>query len=123
MTETVIDVIKMTLAHKEVNILEAATGKEAIEVATNNSIDVILIDIGLPDISGIDLLKKLQELDKMKNIPMIAVTAYMLKDEKDRFLTSGFSGIIYKPIDVANFAKQISSFFNKASQPSSTKPY
>lgn len=109
-----IDVIKIVLSQKGINVLYAQTGENALAIAVEEKIDVILVDIGLPDISGVDLLGKFKSLDKTKDIPVIAVTAYVLRDEKSLFHDCDFSGIIYKPLDISELPKQISSILSKA---------
>ena len=72
--------------------------------------DLIILDIQLPEMSGIDICKKLKELKKFKDIPMIAVTSFAMKGDKDRILSAGFSEYISKPINVNEFRELVKDY-------------
>ncbi|MBN1898962.1 MAG: response regulator [Spirochaetes bacterium] len=69
--------------------------------------DIILMDIKLYKISGIDALVKIRSDKRLKNVPIIAFTAYAMKGDKDSFIKMGFDGYISKPIDTREFSRQI----------------
>ncbi len=87
--------------------LEATAGREAIALAKANVPDVILLDIQLPDIDGVEVLCQLRHDTTTSRIPVIAVTAFAMKEDANRFLRAGFNGYIAKPIDVKTFADQV----------------
>lgn len=71
---------------------------------------LILIDIGLPDMDGKSFTKKVKERKNLSNIPIVALTAYVLHSDKESILASGCDGYIPKPINVDKFQEQISNF-------------
>lgn len=93
-------------------------GFEALQIALDNPIDVVLMDIQLFEISGLDIIKMFKKNDKLKNIPIIAVTAFAMKDDEQHILEQGASAYLAKPISVAslleNVRKYTSDDFNTA---------
>jgi CheY-like chemotaxis protein len=72
--------------------------------------DIILCDIQLPKLNGYEVVAQLKANPQFKKIPIIAVSAYAMLDDKDKALTAGFNGFISKPIDSPNFLAQIEDF-------------
>jgi two-component system, cell cycle response regulator DivK len=87
--------------------LEAATGAEAIALATTRAPDVVLMDLGLPDMDGRDAARALAEDERTARIPVVALTSLRLEDGGDRLRAAGFAGYLEKPISVAEFAEQV----------------
>ncbi len=87
--------------------LEAATGAEAIALATTHAPDVILMDLGLPDMDGTDAARALAEDERTEQIPVVALTSLRLEDEGDRLRAAGFAGYLEKPISVRAFPEQV----------------
>ena len=80
--------------------IEAATGAEAIAVATGGLPDVILLDLRLPDMDGLDVLKELKGRAATARIPVVALSAVRTEADPDWLLEAGFSGCLEKPITV-----------------------
>ena len=74
--------------------------------------DLILMDIQLPEISGFDISRKLKQEPDLKNIPVIAVTAFAMKDDEERILKAGCEAYISKPISIMPFLQTIERFLN-----------
>jgi len=92
-------------------ILKAHSGEEAISTARNaEQVDLILMDIHLPGIDGLSVVRELKSDARTKAIPILALTAHAMRGDKDRFLQAGCDGYISKPIDVKTFLSSISSF-------------
>jgi two-component system, cell cycle response regulator DivK len=87
--------------------LEARDGTEAIALAAEHLPDVILMDLGLPDMDGIDAARRLADEAQTARIPVVALSAMPLENGADRLLAAGFAGSIEKPIKVAGFADQV----------------
>ena len=87
--------------------LEAATGAEAIALATTHAPDVILMDLGLPDMDGTDAARALADDERTEQIPVVALTSLRLEDEGDRLRAAGFAGYLEKPISVTVFPEQV----------------
>jgi two-component system cell cycle response regulator DivK len=90
--------------------LEATTGRQGIDLALENDPDVVLLDIQLPDIDGVTALQELRASDKAAETPVVALTAFAMKADRQRFLDAGFNGYIAKPIDVRAFPLQVREF-------------
>lgn len=91
-------------------------GFEAFDMIKKIMPDTILMDIQLHGISGFDVIKQIKANDQIKNIPILAVTAFVMKDDKQRMLDSGCEAYISKPISIASFIKTVSEFANKDKQ-------
>jgi len=87
--------------------LEAASGAEALDVASRRRPDVILLDLGLPDMDGTDVARALHERAQTSCIPVVALSAHADADNQDWLLAAGFAGILGKPIDVRLFPEQV----------------
>jgi two-component system, cell cycle response regulator DivK len=87
--------------------LEAASGGEAIAVAAERLPDVILLDIGLPDMLGTDVARELRDGARTARIPVVALSALPADGHHDWLLEAGFVGFLSKPIDVAAFPEQV----------------
>jgi two-component system, cell cycle response regulator DivK len=87
--------------------LEARTGGEAISLATEHLPDVILMDFRLPDMDGTDALRRLKGAEPTASIPVVALTAFAMKGDRERFLDAGFDGYLEKPISVREFPDQV----------------
>lgn len=93
--------------------LEAASGGEAIALATEHLPDVILMDLRLPDMDGTDAARRLAEGARTARIPVVALSAQPLESGADWFHAAGFAGYIEKPIDVAGFADRVRRYHSK----------
>jgi two-component system, cell cycle response regulator DivK len=80
--------------------LEATTGSLALELALEHRPDLVLMDIRLPDIDGLEALLRLRADERTATIPVLAVTAQAMQGDRERFLAAGFDGYLSKPIDV-----------------------
>jgi two-component system cell cycle response regulator DivK len=94
--------------------LEAATGANAIALATEHVPDVILMDLRLPDIDGTEAARKLQDDARTERIPVLAMTALPLEGSGDWLEAAGFAGWLEKPIRVRDFPDQVRRYWGKA---------
>jgi CheY-like chemotaxis protein len=90
--------------------LEATDGKEAIEIAKAKKPDLILMDIQMPVMDGIEAMKILKADADSKNIPIIALTAYAMRGDEERMLGAGYDGYMGKPIDTRDFLRIIKQY-------------
>ncbi|MCG7866544.1 MAG: two-component system response regulator [gamma proteobacterium symbiont of Stewartia floridana] len=93
----------------------ARTGEEGIDLALRVRPDAILLDIGLPDMPGTEVLHHLRDSEIGSDVPIIAVTSYAMSGDRERLLQLGCSGYIEKPIDPDNFGSQVKSTINGTS--------
>jgi len=87
-------------------------GEGAFELALEHRPDLIIMDIQLPHLSGVDITKKLKANNSVKDIPVIAVTAFALKGDKEWILESGCDAYLSKPISVPEFLKTIAEYID-----------
>ena len=88
----------------------AADGDEAIRKTETDTFDIILMDIELPRMGGIEVLEKIKRKDAYKDITAIALTAYAMKGDRERFLSAGFDDYIPKPLDVPDFIRKMDKY-------------
>jgi two-component system cell cycle response regulator DivK len=95
--------------------LQTRSGMEALRIAREQHPDLILMDIQLPEVSGLEVTKWLKEDDELRDIPVIAVTAFAMKGDEERMRRGGCEGYISKPISVPSFIEAVRGFIGKAS--------
>ena len=90
--------------------LQTRDGREAMDLAREHGPDLILMDIQLPEISGLDITRQLKAEEATQSIPVIAVTAFAMKGDEEKIRSGGCDGYIAKPISVANFLQTVQQF-------------
>jgi two-component system, cell cycle response regulator DivK len=85
----------------------ANTGREALELALEHEPDLVLMDIQLPDLDGLEALKCLRSDGRTAGVPVLAVTAQAMHGDRERFLAAGFDGYISKPVDVIQLLETV----------------
>ena len=93
-------------------ILQTKDGMEALQIARDHKPDLILMDIQLPEVSGLEVTKWIKEDDNLKSIPVIAVTAFAMKGDEEKIREGGCEAYIAKPISVANFLQTVQKFLS-----------
>ena len=96
------------------NILQTRNGLEAIDIAREYRPDLILMDIQLPEVSGLEVTKWIKEDDDLRAIPVIAVTAFAMKGDEERIRQGGCEAYLSKPISVATFLSTVKSYLGDA---------
>ena len=96
------------------NIVQTRNGLEAIDLARSHRPDLILMDIQLPEISGLEVTKWIKEDDDLRAIPVIAVTAFAMKGDEERIRQGGCEAYLSKPISVATFLQTVKSYLGEA---------
>jgi two-component system, cell cycle response regulator DivK len=96
------------------NTLQTRTGIEALQLARENRPDLILMDIQLPEVSGLEVTKWITEDENIAAIPVIAVTAFAMKGDEERIRQGGCEAYISKPISVAKFLETVRTFLGDA---------
>ena len=91
------------LLAKGYRTLEATTGVEAVDLASEHTPDLVLMDIQLPDLDGVQALHRLRADARTATIPIVALTAQAMHGDRERFLAEGFDGYVSKPVNVREF--------------------
>ena len=92
--------------------LQTKDGMEALELARKHRPDLILMDIQLPEVSGLEVTKWIKEDDTLRSIPVVAITAFAMKGDEDRIREGGCEAYIAKPISVAGFIATVKQFLD-----------
>lgn len=94
--------------------LQSSNGMEAMDLARSQRPDVILMDIQLPEVSGLEVTKWIKDDDELRTTPVIAVTAFAMKGDEERIRQAGCEAYISKPISVAKFIETVKSYLGDA---------
>ena len=94
--------------------LKTGNGIEAIELARAHHPNLIIMDIQLPEVSGLDVTRWLKEDEDLRSIPVIAVTAFAMKGDEERIREGGCAAYLSKPISVAKFLETVRTYLNAA---------
>jgi len=102
--------ISTILRSRDYSPLAAWTGEQGIKMACRERPGVIVLDIQLPDMNGLDVLERLRADPRCKDIPIVAMTSFAMAGDGDRMLSAGCNGYIEKPIDPATVVARIEEF-------------
>jgi two-component system cell cycle response regulator DivK len=104
--------VERVLEARGYEMVNASTGESGIQVAIEQQPDLILIDIGLPDIDGHTVLTLLRQIPELEHTPLVAITAWPEDIARDMCERYGYDGVIIKPIGVRDFPHQIADFLS-----------
>jgi two-component system cell cycle response regulator DivK len=102
--------IRRVLEAENYAVVEAINAQQALEKLDVNNIDLVLMDINMPDMDGYTLTAKIKAIDKFSKIPIVAVTANVMRGDREKSLGAGCDGYIQKPIDIDTLSQQIERF-------------
>ena len=94
------------------NTLQTKDGRDAIALALEHKPDLILMDIQLPKVSGLEITRQIKSNDTLRHVPVIAVTAFAMQGDKKMIMESGCDSYIAKPISVPGFLETVGTFLN-----------
>lgn len=100
-----------------IGTIQTMDGREVLDLAREHKPDLILMDIQLPEISGLDVTKMLKADEELKSIPVIAVTAFAMKGDEQKIREGGAEDYISKPISVSRFLEVIGSYLGTEEKP------
>jgi CheY-like chemotaxis protein len=103
----VTDMLSVLLTHAGYEVSTASSAQDAIALARENHFDLIISDIGMPEMNGYELAEALRLLPGYETVPMVAVTGYSMFDDRSRSLKAGFNEHVTKPIDPRAFLELI----------------
>ncbi|MFC1948886.1 response regulator [Chloroflexota bacterium] len=99
--------IEMTLRTQRYTLLKAVDGEQALNIARMERPDLIIMDIQLPGMSGLEVTRRLREIPSFKQTPIIGITAYAMKGDREKVLESGCDAYMSKPIDTRELPEVI----------------
>lgn len=109
------NLIRRVLGAEGYFVVDAINAGQAIEKLGETKIDLILMDINMPGMDGYTLTTKIKGIQEFSNIPIIAVTANVMRGDREKSLGAGCDGYIQKPIDIDTLAQQIERFMTRSS--------
>jgi len=108
--ETNIYLIGFILKKNGHEVIEARSGEEGVELAVKEKPDLILMDIQLPGIDGLEATKRIRKLEADRKVPIIALTSYAMTGDREKSLAAGCTGYIEKPINPDTFMGEIEKY-------------
>lgn len=102
--------IRDSLADTNIKVVEAENGHDAIKQTIKHKPDLILLDIRMPILDGLDTIRKLRNIDELQHIPIVAITAYAMIEDKEKFEDLGFDGYIDKPVNIDDMFLELTKF-------------
>jgi two-component system cell cycle response regulator DivK len=98
------------LRFNDFRTVEATSGEDALLMAREDLPDLVLMDIALPGIDGVEAARQLRAAPETAAIPIVALTASVMETDRARFVDAGFAGLIAKPINVLRFPEQVLAY-------------
>jgi two-component system cell cycle response regulator DivK len=105
--------IRRILTAEGYAFLEAGDAKEALEILKMNTPDLILMDINMPGVDGYTLTAQIRGMPGFDNVPIVALTANVMRGDRERSLEAGCDGYIQKPIDIDLLPQQVERYLRK----------
>ena len=102
--------VRDVLEYSGFEVVEATSGEDGVRLAEETSPDLILMDLQLPGIDGAEALRQIRSSDHERHVPVVAVTAFAMSDDRDRAFASGFDGYVEKPISARALPQQVRDF-------------
>ena len=105
--------VKRILLSEDYALLEATGAMEALDVLKTTRPDLILMDINMPDMDGYTLTAKIKSLPGFERVPILALTANVMRGDKEKTLEAGCDGYIQKPLDIEQLTREIEKFISR----------
>jgi CheY-like chemotaxis protein len=102
--------VRDVLEHAGFAVLSAPTGEEGVDLATHQPPDLVLMDLQLPGINGTEALRRLRSHPSSSDIPVVAVTAFAMREDREQARAAGFDGFVEKPISTRALPRQVQRF-------------
>lgn len=101
------ELLREMLAANDYHVIEARNGQEVLTRMEETEPDLVLLDINMPVLDGFAVLQRIREHSKFRQLPVVAVTAYAMKEDRERVLNAGFNSYVAKPIESAVLLKEM----------------
>ena len=109
--------VRDVLQYSGYEVVEATTGEDGVRMAREVEPDLILMDLQLPGIDGTEALRRIRAGASTRSVPVVAVTAFVMADDRSNAFASGFDGYVEKPISVRGLAQQVQDFLTLGGVP------
>ena len=107
--------VRDVLLHAGFDVVEARSGEDGIVRAIEDRPDIILMDLQLPGIDGTEAMRTIKQTPMGSSIPIVALTAFAMSEDRERALRNGFDGYLSKPISVSDLPRQLNEFLPERS--------
>ena len=106
--------VRRILLSEDYDLIEATNAAECLKVLENTKPDLILMDINMPDMDGYTLTAKIKTTPGFERIPILALTANVMRGDKEKTLEAGCDGYIQKPLDIDQLVKEVERFLARS---------
>jgi len=107
------ELLREFLETRDYTVFEACDGQEALRQIEATQPDILLLDLGMPVLDGYATIRKIRENPKWDDLPVIAVTAYAMRGDREKVMESGFSGYLSKPVNPTELYQQLERVLKK----------
>ncbi|HKZ68744.1 MAG TPA: response regulator [Anaerolineales bacterium] len=105
--------VRRVLMSEGYDVILAANGQDGLQLAKSAKPNVILVDINMPGVDGYTVTAALRQMSHLTQVPIIALTANVMKGDREKTLAAGCDGYIQKPIDIDSFPKQLARYIQE----------
>ncbi len=102
-------------------VLEACDGRGALQMMEHVQPELLLLDIGMPVMDGFAVIRRIRENPRLAKLPVVAVTAYAMREDQQRILDSGFNGYLSKPVKASSLTQELDRVLTKCNQPANSE--
>ena len=111
------ELLRELLEARGYTVLEACNGQEALHTIEQGLPDLLLLDIGMPVLDGFGVIRRIRENPRFAPLPVVAVTAYAMRGDREEILNSGFDGYLSKPLNPSSLTEELDRLLTKGGQP------
>jgi len=104
--------LRDVLTAKGYRVLEATSGEEAVELTLADEPQLVLMDVQLPGIDGVEALRRVRADPRTTGVPVLALTAQAMDGDRERFLAAGFDGYLSKPVDIVELLATVAAYMH-----------
>lgn len=105
--------VRRVLMAEGYDVLEAGSAQEALQILQEQVPDIILVDINMPEVDGYTLTRTIRSMPGLANVPIVALTANVLRGDREKSLEAGCDGYIQKPVDIDVLPLQVERYLRK----------
>ncbi len=108
------ELLRELLEVRGYEVAEACDGQEALEMVEQTRPDILLLDLGMPKLDGFGVVRHIRASPGLARLPVLAITAYAMRGDREEVLNAGFDGYLSKPLDAALLAKEMQRLLNRS---------
>ena len=110
------ELLRELLEARGYSVSEACDGQEALHMIEQSLPELLLLDIGMPVLDGFAVIRKIRENPRLAPLPVVAVTAYAMRGDREKILSSGFDGYLSKPLNPSSLTQELDRLLTKTVQ-------